>query len=272
MKETQDSKRDEALGRALQQIEKAYGKGAIMQLDKMDADVEGISTGALSLDLALGGKGLPRGRIVELFGPEASGKTTLALSVAAAAQRAGGVAAIVDAEHALNPGWARKCGVNLEKLLVSQPEAGEEALEITEMLVRSGSVDVIIIDSVAALIPRAEIEGEMGDTHVALQARLMSQALRKLTAAIGKAETIVIFINQIRMKIGVMFGNPETQRWECPECGASEMTDGEVARLLVACSELLKSKMIDIGIVMEAPVTEPVEETWSQALKNKFKQ
>jgi len=203
-------KRDEALGRALQQIEKAYGKGAIMQLDKMESDVDGISTGALSLDLALGGKGLPRGRVVELFGPEASGKTTLALHVAAAAQRAGGVAAIVDAEHALNPGWAKKCGINLEKLLVSQPEAGEEALEITEMLVRSGSVDVIVIDSVAALIPRAEIEGEMGDTHVALQARLMSQALRKLTAAIGKAKTVVIFINQIRMKIGVMFGNPET--------------------------------------------------------------
>ena len=203
-------KRDEALGRALQQIEKAYGKGAIMQMDKMDADVEGLSTGSLSLDLALGGKGLPRGRVIELFGPEASGKTTLALHVAAQAQRAGGIAAIVDAEHALNPGWARKCGVDLEKLLVSQPEAGEEALEITEMLVRSGSVDVIVIDSVAALIPRAEIEGEMGDTHVALQARLMSQALRKLTAAIGKTKTCVIFINQIREKIGVMFGNPET--------------------------------------------------------------
>ncbi|MGB2987479.1 MAG: recombinase RecA [Phycisphaerae bacterium] len=205
-----ESKREEALGRALQQIEKAYGKGAIMQLDKMDADVEGISTGALSLDLALGGKGLPRGRVVELFGPEASGKTTLALHVAAAAQQAGGIAAVVDAEHALNPTWAKKCGVNIEKLLVSQPDSGEEALEITEMLVRSGSVDVIIIDSVAALIPRAEIEGEMGDTHVALQARLMSQALRKLTAAIGKAHTVVVFINQIRMRIGVMFGNPET--------------------------------------------------------------
>ena len=204
------AKREEALGRALQQIEKAFGKGAIMQLDRMDADVEGISTGALSLDLALGGKGLPRGRVVELFGPEASGKTTLALHVAAAAQRDGGIAAVVDAEHALNPAWAKKCGVNLEKLLVSQPESGEEALEITEMLVRSGSVDAIIIDSVAALIPRAEIEGEMGDTHVALQARLMSQALRKLTAAIGKTKTVVIFINQIRMKIGVMFGNPET--------------------------------------------------------------
>ncbi len=204
------AKREEALGRALQQIEKAFGKGAIMQLDKMDADIEGISTGALSLDLALGGKGLPRGRVVELFGPEASGKTTLALHVAAAAQREGGIAAVVDAEHALNPTWAKKCGVNLEKLLVSQPESGEEALEITEMLVRSGSVDVIFIDSVAALIPRAEIEGAMGDTHVALQARLMSQALRKLTAAIGKTKTVVIFINQIRMRIGVMFGNPET--------------------------------------------------------------
>ncbi|MGD2108157.1 MAG: recombinase RecA [Phycisphaerae bacterium] len=210
MNEDVEGKREEALGRALQQIEKAYGKGAIMQLDKMDADVEGISTGPLSLDLALGGRGLPRGRIVELYGPEASGKTTLALHVAAQAQKQGGVAAIVDAEHALNPSWAKKCGINLEKLLVSQPESGEEALEITEMLVRSGSVDVIIIDSVAALIPRAEIEGDMGDAHVAIQARLMSQALRKLTAAIGKTKTVVIFINQIRMKIGVMFGNPET--------------------------------------------------------------
>lgn len=203
-------KREEALDRALQQIEKAYGKGAIMQLDKMDADVEGISTGVLSLDLALGGRGLPKGRIVEMFGPESSGKTTLALSVAAMAQKAGGMAAVIDAEHAMSPTWSRKCGVNLEKLLVSQPESGEQALEITEMLVRSGSVDVIIVDSVAALIPRAELEGEMGDAHVALQARLMSQALRKLTAAIGKTKCIVIFINQIRMKIGVMFGNPET--------------------------------------------------------------
>ncbi|MFQ5462565.1 MAG: recombinase RecA [Phycisphaerae bacterium] len=208
--ETQSSKRDAALGRALQQIEKAYGKGAIMQLDKMGADVEGLSTGTLSLDLALGGRGLPRGRVVEMFGPESSGKTTLALHVAAEAQHEGGVAAMVDAEHALNPAWAKKCGIDLEKLLVSQPESGEEALSITEMLVRSGSVDVIIVDSVAALIPRAEIEGEIGDSHVATQARLMSQALRKLTAAIGKSRTIVIFINQIRMKIGVMFGNPET--------------------------------------------------------------
>jgi len=210
MEDTQSNKRDAALGRALQQIEKAYGKGAIMQLDKMDADVEGLTTGTLSLDLALGGKGLPRGRVIEMFGPESSGKTTLALHVAAEAQRDGGIAAMVDAEHALNPVWAKKCGVDLEKLLVSQPESGEEALSITEMLVRSGSVDVVVVDSVAALIPRAEIEGEIGDSHVATQARLMSQALRKLTAAIGKSRTIVIFINQIRMKIGVMFGNPET--------------------------------------------------------------
>ncbi len=210
MDENQKSKREEALGRALQQIEKTYGKGAIMQLDRMDADVEGISTGALSLDLALGGRGLPRGRIIEMFGPEASGKTTLALHVAAAAQSADGVAAVVDAEHALNPTWARKCGVNLERLLVSQPESGEEAIEITEMLIRSGSVDVIIIDSVAALIPRSEIEGNMGDAQMGSQARLMSQAMRKLTAAIGKTGTVVIFINQIRMKIGVVFGNPET--------------------------------------------------------------
>ena len=210
MNESREAKREEALGRALQQIEKAFGKGAIMQLDKMDAEIEGVSTGALSLDLALGGHGLPRGRIIEIFGPEASGKTTLALHVAASAQREGGVAAIVDAEHALNPTWAKKCGINLEKLLVSQPESGEEALEITEMLVRSGSVDVIIIDSVAALIPRAEIEGEMGDAQMGSQARLMSQALRKLTAAMGKSRTVIIFINQIRMKIGVMFGNPET--------------------------------------------------------------
>jgi len=210
MDETQSANREEALDRALKQIEKAYGKGAIMQLDQMEAEVEGISTGALSLDLALGGRGLPRGRIIEMFGPESSGKTTLALHVAAEAQKRGGVAAIVDAEHALNPVWAKKCGVNLEKLLVSQPESGEQALEITEMLVRSAAVDVIIIDSVAALIPRSEIEGEMGDPQMGVQARLMSQAMRKLTSAIGKTKTVVAFINQIRMKIGVMFGNPET--------------------------------------------------------------
>jgi recombination protein RecA len=199
-----------ALERALQQIEKSFGQGAVMQLDQMSLDIEGISTGSLSLDLALGGKGLPRGRIVELYGPESSGKTTLALHVVASAQESDGICAFVDAEHALDPTWAKKCGVKLDSLLVSQPNSGEEALEITEMLVRSNAVDVIVIDSVAALIPKAEIEGEMGATHVALQARLMSQALRKLTASIAKSNTIVIFINQIRMKIGVMFGNPET--------------------------------------------------------------
>lgn len=210
MNDDRSAKRAEALERAVQQIEKAYGKGAIMQLDKMEADVQGISTGMLSLDLALGGRGLPKGRIIEMFGPESSGKTTLALHVAASAQREGGIAAMVDAEHALNPTWAKKCGINLEQLLVSQPESGEQALEITEMLIRSGSVDLIIIDSVAALIPRSEIEGDMGDHQMGSQARLMSQALRKLTAAIGKTNCIVIFINQIRMKIGVMFGSPET--------------------------------------------------------------
>ena len=202
--------KQQALDRTLAQIEKVYGSGAIMKMTNMRADVEGVGTGALSLDLALGGSGLPRGRVVELFGPEASGKTTLALHVAACAQQEGGVAAFVDAEHALDPRWARTCGINIEQLLVSQPDSGEEALEITEMLVRSGAIDVVVVDSVAALIPRAEIEGQMGDTHVALQARLMSQALRKLTAAVSKTRTVIVFINQIRMKIGVMFGNPET--------------------------------------------------------------
>lgn len=209
---SKDQKTDarQSLERTVAQIEKTYGQGAIMCMDKMRTQIDGVSTGALSLDLALGGRGLPRGRVVELFGPEASGKTTVALHVAASAQREGGIAAFIDAEHALDPGWARKCGVNLEQLLVSQPDSGEEALEIAEMLVRSGAVDVIVVDSVAALIPRAEIEGEMGDTHVALQARLMSQALRKLTAAVSKTRTLIVFINQIRMRIGVMFGNPET--------------------------------------------------------------
>ena len=210
MDEKVEQKRKEALNRALQQVEKAYGKGAIMRLDKMDAEIEGLSTGALSLDLALGGRGLPRGRIIELFGPESSGKTTLALHVTAEAQKLGGVAAVIDAEHAMDPVWAKKCGVDVGNLLVSQPESGEEALEITEMLVRSGALSLIIIDSVASLIPRAEIDGAMGDAHVALQARLMSQAMRKLTGVISKTNTIVIFINQIRMRIGVMFGNPET--------------------------------------------------------------
>jgi recombination protein RecA len=209
--EAGDLKREQALDATLKQIEKSYGVGAIMKLaGRSGMSIEGISTGALSLDLALGGKGMPRGRICELFGPEGSGKTTLALHILASAQKTGGVAAFIDAEHALDPTWARKLGVNLEQLLISQPDTGEQALEICELLVRSNSLDVIVIDSVAALIPKAEIEGEMGDTHVGLQARLMSQAMRKLTGAIAKSRTCVIFINQIRMKIGVMFGNPET--------------------------------------------------------------
>ncbi len=202
---------DRELKNALQQIEKQFGKGSIMQLGKDSvADVQGISTGALSLDIALGGKGLPRGRIIEIYGPEASGKTTVALHAIANAQRAGGVAAFIDAEHALDPSWAKRLGVDLESLLVSQPSHGEEALKITEMLVKSNAVDLIVIDSVAALVPRSEVEGEIGDTHVGLQARLMSQALRILTPVISKTKTCIIFINQIRQKIGVMFGNPET--------------------------------------------------------------
>ncbi len=202
---------DRELKNALQQIEKQFGKGSIMQLGTESvADVQGISTGALSLDIALGGKGFPRGRIIEIYGPEASGKTTVALSAIANAQRAGGVAAFIDAEHALDPSWAKRVGVDLESLLVSQPSHGEEALKIAEMLVKSNAVDLIVIDSVAALVPRSEVEGEIGDTHVGLQARLMSQALRILTPVVSKTKTCIIFINQIRQKIGVMFGNPET--------------------------------------------------------------
>jgi recombination protein RecA len=200
-----------ALGNAVQQIEKAFGKGSVMKLDETAyLAVPGISTGALSVDLALGGKGVPRGRIIEIFGPESSGKTTLALTVAANAQKEGGVAAFIDAEHALDPSWARKLGVDIDALLVSQPDSGEQALEICELLVRSNAVDVIIVDSVAALIPRAEIEGDMGDATVGMQARLMSQAMRKLTGIIARSNCTVIFINQIREKIGVMFGSPET--------------------------------------------------------------
>jgi recombination protein RecA len=203
--------RRQALDRAVSQIEKTYGKGSIMRLDDDPANVPpGISTGSISLDLALGGRGFPRGRVVEIYGPESSGKTTLALHAIASAQKDGGVAAFVDAEHALDPSWARRLGVNLEDLLVSQPDTGEQALEITEMLVQSNAVDAIVVDSVAALIPKAEIEGEMGDSHVGLQARLMSQALRKLTGAINRSRTTVMFINQIREKIGVTFGSPET--------------------------------------------------------------
>lgn len=202
-----------ALELAVSTIEKQFGKGSIMRLgsnESLSKDIDTISTGALSLDIALGIGGLPRGRIVEIFGPESSGKTTLALSVIAQAQKKGGVVAFVDAEHALDVTYARKLGVNTEDLLISQPDTGEQALEITETLVRSGAVDVLVVDSVAALVPRAEIEGEMGDSHMGLQARLMSQALRKLTGSINRSKTLVIFINQIRMKIGVMFGNPET--------------------------------------------------------------
>ena len=202
---------DKMLANALGQIEKSFGDGAIMRLnDPSHQVIEGISTGALSLDLALGGRGFPRGRIIELFGPESSGKTTLALHAVASAQKAGGIAAFIDAEHALDPSWAKKLGVNLEELLVSQPSYGEEGLQIAEMLVKSNAVDVIVVDSVAALVPKAELDGEIGDKHVGLQARMMSQAMRKLTGAIAKSRCTVIFINQIREKIGVMFGSPET--------------------------------------------------------------
>ena len=206
-----DAARRRAVEQAVGQIERAFGKGSIMRLDdNPELLVPGISTGSISLDLALGGRGIPRGRVAEIFGPESSGKTTLALHLIASAQTEGGVAAFIDAEHALDPSWARRLGVNLEDLLVSQPDTGEQALEICELLVRSNAVDVIVVDSVAALIPRAEIEGEMGDSHVGLQARLMSQAMRKLTGAINRSKCVVVFINQIREKIGVMFGNPET--------------------------------------------------------------
>jgi recombination protein RecA len=207
-----DDNRKRALAAALGQIEKQFGKGAVMRMGDGTAmpDVESISTGSLGLDIALGIGGLPKGRVVEIYGPESSGKTTLALQAVAEAQKIGGTAAFVDAEHALDPTYAGKLGVNLDDLLISQPDTGEQALEITDMLVRSGAVDIVVVDSVAALTPKAEIEGEMGDTHVGLQARLMSQALRKLTGNIKRTNCMVIFINQIRMKIGVMFGSPET--------------------------------------------------------------
>ncbi|MCB9988761.1 MAG: recombinase RecA [Rhodospirillales bacterium] len=205
--------KQKALDAALSQIERAFGKGSVMKLSgdqQNPMNVEAISTGSIGLDIALGIGGVPRGRIVEIYGPESSGKTTLALHIIAEAQKTGGTCAIVDAEHALDPGYAKKLGVNVEELLISQPDAGEQALEIADTLVRSGALDVLVIDSVAALVPRAELEGEMGDSHVGLQARLMSQALRKLTGSISRSRTVVIFINQIRMKIGVMFGSPET--------------------------------------------------------------
>ncbi len=208
---TDTGKKGQALDRAVSQIERQYGKGTIMRLgtdEKLDVPV--ISTGSLSLDLALGVGGVPRGRVVEVFGPEASGKTTLTLHIVANAQKNGGTAAFIDVEHALDPDYAKRLGVNLDSLLVNQPDTGEQALEIAELLTRSNAIDVIVVDSVAALVPRAELEGQMGDSHVALQARLMSQALRKLTSVISKSRTCLIFINQIREKIGVMFGNPET--------------------------------------------------------------
>ena len=206
-----DDNKRKALASALGQIEKQFGKGAVMRLgDRTDDNIDTVSTGSLGLDIALGVGGLPRGRVVEIYGPESSGKTTLTLQVIANCQKNGGTAAFVDAEHALDPIYAQKLGVNIDDLLVSQPDTGEQALEIADMLVRSGAVDVVVVDSVAALTPKAEIEGEMGDSHVGLHARLMSQALRKLTANIKKSNCLVIFINQIRMKIGVMFGNPET--------------------------------------------------------------
>src|SRR6185437_8940456 len=209
-RDTRDKQK--ALDAALGQLERAFGKGSIMKLGAREAasDTEVVSTGSLGLDIALGIGGLPRGRVVEIYGPESSGKTTLALQVIAEAQKQGGTCAFVDAEHALDPAYAKKLGCNVEDLLISQPDAGEQALEIADTLVRSGAIDVLVVDSVAALVPRAELEGEMGDSHMGLHARLMSQALRKLTGSISKSRTIVIFINQIRMKIGVMFGNPET--------------------------------------------------------------
>ena len=204
--------RQRALDAALGQIERAFGKGSIMKLGSREAasDIDVISTGSLGLDIALGIGGLPRGRVVEIYGPESSGKTTLALHVIAEAQKAGGTCAFIDAEHALDPAYARKLGVDIDNLLISQPDAGEQALEIADTLVRSGAIDVLVIDSVAALVPRAELEGEMGDSHMGLHARLMSQALRKLTGSISRSRAMVVFINQIRMKIGVMFGSPET--------------------------------------------------------------
>jgi recombination protein RecA len=206
-----DDNKRKALGAALGQIEKQFGKGAVMRMgDVVARDVEVVSSGSLALDVALGVGGYPRGRVIEIYGPESSGKTTLTLQAIAEVQKLGGTAAFVDAEHALDPGYAEKLGVNVDDLLVSQPDTGEQALEITDMLVRSGAVDIVVVDSVAALTPKAEIEGEMGDSHMGLHARLMSQALRKLTANIKRSNTMVIFINQIRMKIGVMFGNPET--------------------------------------------------------------
>jgi len=242
-KKTQETpEKFKALELALSHIEKQFGKGSIMKLgQESKMNVDAIPTGALALDIALGVGGLPRGRVIEIYGPEASGKTTLSLSAAAQAQKMGGVAAFIDAEHAFDPSYAKKLGLNLNDLLISQPDTGEQALEIAETLVRSNAVDIIIIDSVAALTPRAEIEGDMGDSHMGLQARLMSQALRKLTGAISKSKTCVIFINQIRMKIGIMFGNPETTT------GGNALKFYSSIRLDIRRIETLKSQDSVIG-------------------------
>ncbi|MBI3832692.1 MAG: recombinase RecA [Planctomycetes bacterium] len=243
------ARKGEALKRALDQIEKQFGVGAIQKLDSTTVrQVPSISTGALSLDLALGVGGLPKGRVVEIFGPESSGKTTLATTAVGNAQRDGGIAAFIDAEHAFDPVYARKLGVNLDELLVSQPDTGEQALEICEQLVRSNAVDIIVVDSVAALVPKAEIEGEMGASHVGLQARLMSQALRKLTAAIARANTVVVFINQIREKIGVMYGSPETTP------GGRALKFYSSVRIDIRRIGVLKDGETPIGTVVRAKV------------------
>jgi recombination protein RecA len=242
--------KDKALSNAIQQIERAYGKGSIMKLGEVAAarDVTVIPTGSLPLDLALGVGGMPRGRVVEIYGPESAGKTTVALHVIAEAQKQGGVAAFVDAEHALDPLYASRIGVRIDDLLISQPDTGEQALEIVEVLVRSSAVDVIVVDSVAALVPKAEIEGEMGDSHVGLQARLMSQALRKLTAAISKSSTTVIFLNQLREKVGIMFGNPETQP------GGRALKFYASVRLDIRKVEVIKSGLDSIGARVKVKV------------------
>ena len=242
--------KDKALSTAISQIERSYGKGAIMKLGEHAAqrEVSVISTGALPLDLALGVGGIPRGRVTEIFGPESAGKTTVALHVIAEAQKKGGVAAFVDAEHALDPLYAVRIGVNIDDLLISQPDTGEQALEIVEVLVRSGALDVIVIDSVAALVPKAEIEGEMGEAHVGLQARLMSQALRKLTASISKSNCAVIFVNQLREKVGIMFGNPETQP------GGRALKFYSSVRLDIRKVEVIKSGLDSIGARVKVKV------------------
>ncbi|TNE33123.1 MAG: recombinase RecA [Alphaproteobacteria bacterium] len=246
-----NGEKQKALDAALQHIEKAFGKGSIMKLGadgQQVQNIEAVSTGSLGLDIALGIGGLPRGRITEIYGPESSGKTTLALHVVAEAQKAGGTCAVVDAEHALDPVYAAKLGCNVPELLISQPDTGEQALEIADTLVRSGAIDVLVIDSVAALVPKAELEGEMGDTHVGLQARLMSQALRKLTGSISKSKTVVIFINQIRMKIGVMFGNPETT------AGGNALKFYSSVRLDIRRSKQIKDKEESVGSITNVKV------------------